>query len=419
MHGHTRWVSRDRPDFVRSAPERCWIDGDLIRLSHWPVGGIRAGVRGRPVPWLMDLRVLEDAMREVYGSAFALGDRAPLLQLAADALADGDRSRAAEIADAVAFPPPEFKSRFRDAGLRYLAWGAAHNRGNPRIDIDAWLARTEIERKYDADQPRVPRGHPDGGRWTDDPYSAGAASDLDRPASDGEIERATEVTAEVEAMVSRFARDFPGLLHLAAGPSDPLKPFEPHPGYKLPPLTEEEASRNLPVARPNVLPPTAKGEPQTRADLVWKMIRWLRPAVPFLTRVGKLGVVLGVFLAYEFPEVVTYFDDPKALSEMRPTVRVESYSSYDAFEDKNPAGPGYQWHHIRERNFGDDGDWKVDATENIVRVPVVLHRRISDFYSSKPDELGGLTIREWVRMRDPEFQWQFGLYVLRKVGAML
>jgi len=86
-----RWVSRERPDFVRSAPERCWIDGDLIRLSQFPVGGIRPGARGKPVPWLMDLTVLEEAMREVYGGGFRLGDRAPLLQLAADALADGDR----------------------------------------------------------------------------------------------------------------------------------------------------------------------------------------------------------------------------------------------------------------------------------------------------------------------------------------
>lgn len=103
-------------------------------LSHWPVGGIRPGVRGRPVPWLIDLSVLEDAMREVYGRGFDLGGRAPLLQLAADALAAGDRLRAAEIADAIAFPPPEFKSRFCDAGLRYLAWGPAHSHGNPRID---------------------------------------------------------------------------------------------------------------------------------------------------------------------------------------------------------------------------------------------------------------------------------------------
>lgn len=57
MHVHTQGVSRERPDFVRGA-ERCWIDGDLIRLSSWPIGGIRPNGRRGPVPWLMDLAVL-------------------------------------------------------------------------------------------------------------------------------------------------------------------------------------------------------------------------------------------------------------------------------------------------------------------------------------------------------------------------
>jgi hypothetical protein len=52
MHVHTQGVSRERPDFVRSA-ERCWIDGDLIRLSSWPIGGIRPYGRRGPVPWLI------------------------------------------------------------------------------------------------------------------------------------------------------------------------------------------------------------------------------------------------------------------------------------------------------------------------------------------------------------------------------
>jgi hypothetical protein len=216
MHGHTRWVSRERPDLARGAPERCWIDGDLIRLSQFPLGGIRAGVRGRPVPWLMDLGVLEEAMQDVYGSGFRLGDRAPLLQLAADALAEGDRSRAAEIADAVAFPAPEFKSRFRDAGLRCLAWGPAHSRGNPRIDVDAWL-----ERKYDPDQPRVSRGHPDGGQWTDG--DAGAPElgfDPDAPV-DEDTWRRTEDLRALAAELRAEGGDPSALLHLAAGGRKP------------------------------------------------------------------------------------------------------------------------------------------------------------------------------------------------------
>ena len=224
MRGHTRWVSRERPDLARSALERCWIDGDLIRLSQWPLGGIRPGVRGKPVSWLVDLAVLEEAMQEVYGRGFHLGDRAPLLQLAADALAEGDRARAAEIADAVAFPAPEFKSRFRDAGLRYLAWGPAHRHGNPRIDIDAWLARPDFERKYDPDQPRVPRGHPDGGQWTVDRYSGGASENPgEEPLTEGEQEAFGEWVEQARRYLAE-AGDPDALRVLASGGTKLPKP---------------------------------------------------------------------------------------------------------------------------------------------------------------------------------------------------
>ena len=148
MHVHTQGVSRERPDFVRRG-ERCWIDGDLIRLSSWPIGGIRPGGRAGPIPWLMDLSTLEEAMQEVYGRDFRLGDRAPLLQMTANALASGDRRRAADLANEVSFPPPDYASRLRNSGLRYLNWGPAHRRGNPPIDVDAWLERKAWERKYD------------------------------------------------------------------------------------------------------------------------------------------------------------------------------------------------------------------------------------------------------------------------------
>ena len=214
MHGRTHGVSLERPDFVRSV-ERCWIDGDLVRLSSWPIGGIRPGGRAGPIPWLMDLSVLEEAMQEVYGHSFRLGDRAPLLQMTANALASGDRRRAADLANEVSFPPPEYASRLRDAGLRHLNWGPAHGRGNPPIDVDAWLERKAWERKFDPNQPRVPRGHPDGGQWTD----GGAGGDesiafdpdepLDQEEWDG-VEKLRGRIAETRGVVRRRERDLVG-----------------------------------------------------------------------------------------------------------------------------------------------------------------------------------------------------------------
>ncbi|MBM3535519.1 MAG: hypothetical protein FJX60_21105 [Alphaproteobacteria bacterium] len=415
MHGHAREGAHDRPDFVRRG-ERCSLDGDLIRLWTSPVGGIRPNGRRPPIPWLMDLSVLEEAMRSVYGRGFRLGARAPLLQMAVDALAAGDRKRAAELAEAVEFPPPDYPSTFRNACGRYLSWGPAHNRSNPRIDVDAWLARKQLERKYDPDQPRVPRGHPDGGQWTDDP-SVGdrEVADLDRLATGEEIQRADDVIRELESRVG-LPEQSSGLLHLAGGSKDRLKPGDPHQGYRPPPLSEEEIARHLPTARPTTPTPT-EGKPLTKPQLLWQMTERIRQILRFARR-STYGVILSTLVERGFPEVATYFDEPKALEEMRPDVRVENFSSFQAFEKANPAGPGYQWHHIREQSFGSPRDWNVDATENIVRIPVLHHRRISAFYSSKPEELGGLTVRDWLKTQSPEFQWRVGLTILQWQGVM-
>jgi len=391
MHGRTREGAHDRPDFVRGVVQRCWIDGDLIRLWTSPVGGIRPNGRQPPIPWLVDLSVLEEAMQSVYGRDFRLGDRMPILQMAVDALAAGDRAYAAELAEAVAFPPPDYFTTFRNACGRYLSWGPAHRRGNPRINVDAWRQRKALERKYDPNQPRVPRGHPNGGQWTDG--SGDEVSDLDRPVTEEELSRADHALARLDDLVARSSR---GLLHLAGGARDPFDPPKPPP-TDLPPV---------------------EGTPKTRGQLVRQMITRIAPAAAFALRRSTWGLVASVLLEEGFPEVVTYFDEPKTLSEMHPRVRVEDYGSFDEFRRRNPAGPGYEWHHIREREFGSAEGWDVHSTDNIVRVPVVHHRRISDFYSFKREELGGMTVREWLKTKDPAFQREFGLTILKWRGVV-
>ncbi|MSP49232.1 MAG: hypothetical protein EXQ95_07890 [Alphaproteobacteria bacterium] len=421
MHGPTRGVAHDRPDLVRRG-ERCWIDGDLIRLSNWPIGGIRPNGRRAPIPWLMDLSVLEEAMREVYGGHFRLGDRAPLLQAAANALASGDRRRAARIADAVAFPPPEYASRLHNAGARYLNWGPAHRRGNPPIDVEAWLDRLAWERKFDPDQPRVPRGHPDGGQWTGG--AAGDAprvSDRDEPITPEEFARAKSIVADLDGLFRRLAPNEMGPLHLVAGsgPKDPLEPFDtpqPGPRYDLPPLTEEEATGYL-TPGVSVIPPSIQ-DPRTKGELDKWLIRIVGRWFLRAAKTGAWGVFASILLQEGFPNVVSYFDPPRSLEELNPTVRVEDYASFDDFAEKNPAGPGYEWHHIRERSLGSDQGWDVDTTENIARVPVIHHHRITALYASKPWGPSGPTVREWLRTMDPAFQWRFGQYVLRRQGVM-
>ena len=42
-------------------------------------------------------------------------------------------------------------------------------------------------------------------------------------------------------------------------------------------------------------------------------------------------------------------------------------------------------------------------------VPMIL-------YSSKPEDLGGLRVRDWLNGKDYDFQYHYGLDVLKKYG---
>jgi hypothetical protein len=58
----------------------------------------------QPQPWLVDLKVLTEALREIYGPSFRLGDRDLVMQLAADARAEDQCHLADTLADYIRFP---------------------------------------------------------------------------------------------------------------------------------------------------------------------------------------------------------------------------------------------------------------------------------------------------------------------------
>jgi len=97
----------------------------------------------------------------------------------------------------------------------------------------------------------------------------------------------------------------------------------------------------------------------------------------------------------------------------------KSFKSFSAFKRAaGPAGAGKQWHHIVEQNkIGQFGAQRIHSTTNIVAVPVRVHTRISAHYSSKLDFTGGKTVREWLRGKSFEEQFQYGLDIMRRFGG--
>ena len=98
----------------------------------------------------------------------------------------------------------------------------------------------------------------------------------------------------------------------------------------------------------------------------------------------------------------------------------KGYSSYSEFIKENGrAGEGYEWHHIveqRSSNIEHFGPERIHNKDNVIRLPKDIHRKISGYYSSKPVELQGLTVRKWLDGKSFDFQYEYGRAILQKYG---
>ena len=84
-------------------------------------------------------------------------------------------------------------------------------------------------------------------------------------------------------------------------------------------------------------------------------------------------------------------------------------------------GAGNHWHHIVEQCQIDKTGFSADSihnTNNIIKVSERVHRDISGYYSSKQYFTDGLTVRDWLAGKSFEYQYRFGLDVLRRYGVL-
>src|SRR5258708_17883071 len=102
---------------------------------------------------------------------------------------------------------------------------------------------------------------------------------------------------------------------------------------------------------------------------------------------------------------------PYDLDALRASPDSESFSSYDqfykglVFDDIlalrfGSAGAGYQYHHIVEQGGTNKDSFsaaELQSTDNIIRIPTLLHEAINSAYSESPDDLSGLSLRDQLR----------------------
>jgi hypothetical protein len=121
---------------------------------------------------------------------------------------------------------------------------------------------------------------------------------------------------------------------------------------------------------------------------------------------------------------------PRTLQELQVTEIGESFSSYDAFLKYEPeellekrfgrAGDGQQYHHIVEEAINDGAipASQLQSTDNIIRIPTLLHEEISAIYSRSAPTAPNMTLRQWLKGQSYQAQYDYGLSVMRNLGIL-
>jgi hypothetical protein len=206
-----------------------------------------------------------------------------------------------------------------------------------RIGVEAAAIRLSISLKYNPrwyQQPRVPRGNPDGGQWT----------------LGGGLRSATSLIL---------------------------------------PALKRGAMRVLKLATPHVK-------------------RYLKRRPYYWKKGGDL------------PAEHEYDQETRRIgpfTSRRPQHEIYRFKNWREFRDwLGPADPGWEWHHIVEQRLERNGRFapeRIHNTDNIVMLPLEVHRCVSDTMSSKIDALSPV-MRFVVEQRPFWVQYNKGLNLIEK-----
>ena len=168
-------------------------------------------------------------------------------------------------------------------------------------------------------------------------------------------------------------------------------------------------------------PPPDEPKPHPGVALISGLLNALNSIPRLPTELFAIASQIATLMATS-PVALTYFDPPKDIEDLSADTQYREFASFDEFKRYyGPAGPGYEWHHIVEQNPDNQEQFtpeQIHNSENIIRVPTLKHQEISGYYSSKPEELGGDTVRQNVSRRSLEQQRSYGETELRKRGVI-
>jgi hypothetical protein len=276
-----------------------------------------------------------------------------------------------------------------------------------RPDIGRYLAP---ERKWDG-QPRIEAGEEGGGQFTfgaqNDLRSSGADRarvQIDAPMwydgdrnsrGDGDDDQlADDAVQHLEEIVVSASRDDKGGVEGEAGEGD---------------WTNSSDDRRIGHNSKNYLqdaPEIPQSMPSTREA----RMAFVRAAASWL--VGLSAIAVSTFFG-----LLNQVDEIARLSHMIRTAN-DPPSSLEKLQRRaqGPGEPGYENHHIvnqHRHNLDKFGDSRLQAPENVVRIPQLKHIELSRWYATKNPRYGGRSPQEVLRSMSWEEQTQIGLERLR------
>ncbi len=104
----------------------------------------------------------------------------------------------------------------------------------------------------------------------------------------------------------------------------------------------------------------------------------------------------------------------------------QPFSSFNAFRKDvfgkyfGAAGDGYEYHHIVEQGGSGLDDLPagiMNSTENVIKIPRLLHEEISAEYGANYEGTGK-TLREWLSTQPYEVRRAKGIEIMRKLGII-
>jgi hypothetical protein len=266
-------------------------------------------------------------------------------------------------------PDDAFAARARVRWLRpdALRWLRPDCRRCMRPGVEHPLVLALQEKaNFDPNQPRVPRGHPRGGQWTDEDWGG------DGGFAEGDGHALTDV--------SGARKRLPGIGHNEGPPLEP----------------------------PDV--------PQRRPPTASERNAFLKAAAYWLARAYRVGTPVGAFLAAmnaaswldaDRAFIDAYQDPPRTLAELQKAASEPKW--------------GYQKHHVAEKaSARDDGfpESLIDGADNLVRVPALKHWQITGWYMTPQERFGGLSPRQYLRGKDWEERQKIGREALIEFGIL-